>query len=203
MIVNVTLPRPFCGATGELGRKRFRFRGPEENWGKENWGWFSHLGTTEHYAHTAVAFTDWHAALKELDESATGGAGRPSEPETLPADARDPSQTAAHEPTTDVMDAAELLYEADQIIIVLLLPNLLLLPPSPPLHPPLFSLSAPSRLPLALPRVPSASSLLLLLLLVPLVLPFLWCWFLFVGLAFDGLGTSQFNFSLQGWRHPI
>ena len=109
--------------------KRFRFRGPEDPWGKENWGWFSHLGTTEHYAHTAVAFTDWHAALKELDESATGGAGRPSEPETLPADARDPSQTAAHEPMTDVMDAAELLYGADQIVIVLLLPNLLLLPP--------------------------------------------------------------------------
>ena len=79
--------------------KRFRFRGPEENWGKENWGWFSHLGTTEHYAHTAVAFTDWHAALKELDESPPDGAGCPSDPENLLADSRDPSETGAQELT--------------------------------------------------------------------------------------------------------
>ena len=35
-------------------------------------------------------------------------------------------RTAPHEPMTDVMDAAELLDGAYQIVIVLLLPNLLL-----------------------------------------------------------------------------
>ena len=34
---------------------------------RDNWGWFSHLGTTAHYAHAAIAFTDWHAMFKELE----------------------------------------------------------------------------------------------------------------------------------------
>ena len=47
-----------------------------------------------------------------LDESPPDGPEWPADTKNLLADARDPSQTAAHEPTTGMMDAAELLYEA-------------------------------------------------------------------------------------------
>ena len=54
---------------------------------QENWGWFSHLGTTEHYAHTAVAFTDWHKWFKELESQPGDESGRPLGPQTPSDDA--------------------------------------------------------------------------------------------------------------------
>ena len=33
------------------------------------------LGTTDHYRHTVVTFTDWHEALRQLDEMPPDGAG--------------------------------------------------------------------------------------------------------------------------------
>ena len=35
---------------------------------QENWGWFEHLGTTEHYAHEVVILNDWHAWYTELSQ---------------------------------------------------------------------------------------------------------------------------------------
>ena len=33
---------------------------------QDTWGWFQHLGTTEHAAHEAIVFTDWHGEFASL-----------------------------------------------------------------------------------------------------------------------------------------
>lgn len=44
-----------------------------------NWGWFRHLGTTEHRRHTLLAFTDWAGILQELaSRGDTGGQDTPA-----------------------------------------------------------------------------------------------------------------------------
>ena len=42
---------------------------------QNTWGWFQHLGTTEHAAHEVVIFTDWHQEFCDLLDTSPTSSG--------------------------------------------------------------------------------------------------------------------------------
>ena len=77
---------------------------------QDSWGWFRHLGTTEHYSHTAMAFTDWPAILAALQ----GKGDNDAEPARDDANtSRSSSQAASLAPPPDSeMSGTNRLFEA-------------------------------------------------------------------------------------------
>ena len=95
------------GKAGEELNQQFRQRYKDLSLGmQDTWGWFQHLGTTEHAAHEAVVFTDWNSEFLSLLTAAETASNMDNVAVDASSDVSQAARGAAQPPTAVALVAS-------------------------------------------------------------------------------------------------